>query len=214
MTNKSVSYEEWLIARDALLVKEKALMRQMDEVAVERQALPRVQVEKAYTFVSESGECSLKSLFQDKSQLIVYHFMFGDDWDNTCGGCTEWANAFNGTTDKFAAADARLIAISSASIEKLNAEKQRRGWSFDWLSYGGGDFGVDFHGSSFDLSEESRQVGDQTVHFDRGENHGISVFEKDEAGVIYLTYSCFNRGVEPMNGAFSYYDLLPKGRQW
>jgi len=123
-----------------------------------------------HSFVSESGECSLTELFQGVSELIVYHFMFGEDWDNTCSGCTQWANAFNGTTDKFSAADARLIATSSASIEKLSAEKQRRGWTFDWLSYGGGDFGIDFHGSSFDLSEVSRQFGDQTVHFDRGEN--------------------------------------------
>tara|TARA_R110002073_G_scaffold32434_5_gene98283 strand:+ start:326 stop:970 length:645 start_codon:yes stop_codon:yes gene_type:complete len=214
MTNNSVSYNEWLEARDTLLAKEKALTRHYDALAAERQALPVVRVEKPYLFSSDSGECSLADLFEDVSQLIVYHFMFGEDWDATCSGCTQWANAFNGTTEKFASADARLVAVSSASIEKITAEKLKRGWTFEWYSQGNSDFGVDFHVSSHDPTEKSRTVGGQTVNFDRGENHGISVFKKDEAGNIYLTYSCFNRGVEPMNGAFAYYDLLPNGRQW
>lgn len=206
------SYEEWLKEREALLVREKAWTVERDEISKQRQALPAVKIEKQYTLESIHGPQSLLQLFEDQSQLIVYHFMFGADWQSTCVGCTSWAEAFDGTTEKFAKVDARLIAVSTAPPEKLEAEKQKRGWRFDWYSQQGSDFGVDFHASSL-TGEETRQVGNQLIEFDRGENHAITVFQRN-GDDIYMTYNTLNRGVEPMNGAYAYYDLLPKGRQW
>jgi|TARA_Y100000310_G_C20457776_1_gene703873 predicted dithiol-disulfide oxidoreductase (DUF899 family) len=214
VTNKVVSREEWLAARHELLVKEKAHTRERDRLSAARRDLPWVRVEKDYLLMSADGPMTLHEFFLDRSQLIVYHFMFGADWDAPCPGCTAWAEAFNGTTTRFKQADARLIAVSRAPIEKLTGEQEKRGWTFTWVSSCDSDFGIDFHVSSQDPDEASRAVGSEVVHFDRGENHGISVFFKNDEGELFHTYSCYNRGIESMNGALGYYDVLPKGRAW
>ena len=218
MLNDIVSRERWLEVRAELLSEEKRHTRERERLAKQRQQLPWVKLEKPYTFDGANGEVTLSELFADRSQLIVYHLMFGPDWEVPCDGCTSWANAFNGTTYLFARADARLIAVSRAPYDKLAAQSARNGWRFTWVSSFRSDFNLDFYASSDDLSSESSKTigreGGERVWFDRGENHGVSVFMKDEGGDLFHTYSTYNRGIEAMNGAFGYFDLLPKGRAW
>lgn len=218
MQNEIVSRESWLQSRAALLAEEKAHTRGRERLAKSRQEFPWVKLDKHYTFVGPEGEVSLAELFLDRSQLIVYHLMFGPDWETPCVGCTSWANAFNGTTYLFKRADARLIAVSRAPYEKLATQSEQNGWSFNWVSSFGSDFNYDFYASSEDLSSESVKTiggeGGEPVWFDRGENHGVSVFARNDSGEVFHTYSTYNRGIEAMNGAFGYFDLLPKGRAW
>ena len=214
-----VSREAWVKARAELLAKEKELTRARESLAKRRRELPRVRLDKEYTLVGPDGEVSLSEIFQGCSQLAVYHLMFGPGWKAPCSGCTEWANALNGTTASFKRADARLVAVSRAPFNEIAEQQLRLGWSFTWLSSYNSDFNLDFNASSDDLSQESSKHAwnDQSaeiVFFDRGENHGVSVFYKDDHGQIFHTYSAYNRGIEELNGAFGYYDLLPKGRAW
>ena len=212
--------EEWLAARSELLVAEKAHTRARAELAAKRRKLPRVRLQKSYRLTGGQGDENLAEIFHEHSQLLVYHLMFGPDWERPCIGCTAWANAFNGTTEQFAAADARLIAVSRAPYSKLVATAEAFGWRFPWYSALDGDFNYDFYASSHDESPLSRRVigregsDGEVVEFDRGENHGVSVFQKDEAGSVFHTYSTYNRGIEALNGALGYADLLPKGRAW
>ncbi len=216
--NEIVDRETWLKARAELLVREKAHTRARAELAAARRELPWVKVDKAYEFTGPDGPVTFAELFKDRSQLAVYHLMFGPGWEAPCPGCTQWANALNGTTRTFGPADARLICISRAPYPEIAEQKSRLGWGFSWVSSFGSEFNYDFHASALDTSGESAVAiggeGGEEVRFDRGENHGVSVFCKDEAGQIYHTYSAYNRGIEALNGAFGYYDLLPKGRPW
>ena len=185
-----------------------------DELAKQRQALPMVAIEKNYTLITESGEKSRAELFEGYSQRLIYHFMFGEGWSATCDGWTAWDNALNGATQSFSGADAKLLVYSNAPLSQLLAEKSRRGWLFAWVSDHGSDFGVEFFSLAESPDVTTKSVGNQTVHFDQGENHAISSFCKEDTGQVYLTYSCFNRGVEPMNGSCAYYDVLKKGWGW
>ena len=204
----------WLEARKALMEREKAHTRERAALAEARRALPRLRITKNYTFQGPTGELPLSDLFGDTSQLLVYHLMFGPGWTKPCIGCAQWANALNGTTDTFAAADATLIAVSRAPFEEMAAQQARLGWTFGWYSSFGSDFNYDFYASNKDTSKgATTDTGLEIVEFDRGENHGVSVFVKD-GDAIYHTYSAYNRGIEDLNGAFGYYDLLPKGRAW
>ncbi len=215
MQNRVVDRKEWLRARGELLTKEKQHTHAREALAEARRNLPWVKVEKDYTLVGAEGELSLSDAFKDRSQLAIYHIMFGPGWDAVCIGCAEWASAMSHTTGAFEKADARLIAVSRAPIDEIEAQRRERGWRFTWLSSSDSDFNVDFYASSDDLSDgASAIVGDETVHFDRGENHGVNVFYRNGDGQIFHTYSAFNRGIEAMNGAFGYFDLLPKGRAW
>lgn len=219
MSNPVVSREEWLRARAELLTREKAFTRDRAALAERRRRLPWVRIEKEYVLVGPTGEVSLAEAFLNRSQLAVYHLMFGPGWKEPCSGCAQWANALDGTTGAFKAADARLIAVSRAPIEEIEVQRERRGWQFSWLSSFASDFNLDFYASSADLSDSSsKRIGGaadgEEVHFDRGENHGVSVFYRNEAGEIFHTYSAYNRGIEELNGAFGYFDLLPKGRAW
>lgn len=215
MQNQVVDREEWLAARARLLAKEKAHTKARAALAEERRQLPWVKVDKAYTFTGADGAVSLADAFLDRSQLAIYHIMFGPGWESVCIGCTQWANALNSTTGAFHKADARLIAVSRAPFDELEAQRQQLGWNFTWLSSFGSDFNVDYFASSNDLTEGAKtQVGVETVEFDRGENHGVNVFYKNDDGDIFHTYSAFNRGIESTNGAFGYFDLLPNGRAW
>ena len=231
MAVDTVSRAEWLVARAQLLAKEKAHTQARAELAAQRRALPRVRLDKHYRLTGPEGEADFGTLFESASQLIVYHLMFGPDWEQPCIGCAAWADAFNGTTAQFARADARLIAVSRAPYDKLVSAAAERRWEFSWYSALGSDFSYDFYASSHDESPlSSRRIGPadqetpagptgaedtrELVEFDRGENHGISVFSKDPDGLIYHNYSSYNRGIEAANGAMGYFDLLPKGRAW
>jgi len=155
------------------------------------------------------GETSFEQLFGDYSQLIIYHFMFGPDWKLPCDGCTGWADAFNHTLDQIQRHDANLIAMSRAPMYKIEEVRKSKGWTFLWASSFDSDFNTDFHMSA-PLDCESVQIADEILNYDRGESGAINVFVKNEDG-IFQTYSCTNRGIQQMNGAFGYVDLLPFG---
>ncbi|MCR9277568.1 MAG: DUF899 domain-containing protein [Pseudomonadaceae bacterium] len=215
MRNDVVSREVWLQARAELLVREKEHTRARSELAEARRQLPWVAVDKQYSLVGENGETTLAGLFEEQSQLAVYHIMFGEGWEAVCSGCMQWANAMNSTTEDVKRADARLIAVSRAPYPQIAAERERRGWTFPWYSAHGSDFNIDFHASSDDLGHAARDsFGAETVEFERGENHGVNIFYRDDDGDVFHTYSAFNRGIEAFNGAFGYFDALPKGRAW
>ena len=218
MQNKAVTREVWLKARAELLAKEKEHTRTRQALAEARQQLPWVKLEKQYLFSGADGEVSLSDLFMDRSQLAIYHFMLGPGWETPCPGCTQWASALDGTTEFFKKADARLIVVSRAPYEEIVEQRDKLGWRFTWVSSYGSDFNLDYYASSEDFSDRSIKriggEGGEVVDFDRGENHGVSVFYKNTAGEIFHTYSVYNRGIEELNGAFGYFDLLPKGRAW
>lgn len=218
MQNEVVSREAWLKARAELLAKEKEHTRARTSLAEARRKLPWVRLEKDYVLTGAEGEIAFSDLFLGRSQLAIYHLMFGSGWDAPCIGCAQWANALNGTTGTFKKADARLIAVSRAPYEEIEEQREKLGWTFTWVSSFSSDFNVDFLASSDDLSEGTSAYvdgeGGEQVHFDRGENHGASVFYRNETGEIFHTYSVYNRGIEELNGAFGYYDALPKGRPW
>src|SRR5918995_7245446 len=155
-THKTGTREEWLAARLALLEEEKALTRRSDEVARQRQELPWVRVDKEYRFETDAGSALLADLFQGRSQLLVYHFMFGPDYTAGCPSCSMIADGFNGFAVHLANHDVMLLAVSRAPIEKLQTYKQRMGWTFPWASSLGGDFNFDFNVS---ITEEQQRAG-------------------------------------------------------
>ena len=213
-THQIVSREDWLAARVALLEKEKAFTRERDSLSRERQALPWVKVDKDYAFDTPSGTSTLAELFGDKSQLIVYHFMFGPDWDNPCKSCSFWADNLERNVVHLAARDVSVVTVSRAPLADLEAFKKRMGWTFDWVSSGPSDFNYDFEVS---FTEEARKNGTlrynyRASDFPADEAPGISVFAKGDDGTIYHTYSTFGRGLDMMNAAYHYLDLVPKGR--
>jgi len=218
VSNEVITREKWLEARAELLKQEKEHTRARQRLAEMRRSLPYVKLTKEYLLTGPDGEILLSELFLDRSQLAVYHLMFGPEWSAPCVGCTQWANAMNSTTAGFKNADARLIAISRAPYNEIAEQRERLEWNFSWLSSFDSDFNFDFYASSRDMSDSSSLFiggeGGEEVEFDRGENHGVSVFYKNEEGEIFHTYSAYNRGIEELNGAFGYFDLLPKGRAW
>lgn len=209
-----VSRDEWLNARVALLEKEKAFTKQRDALSKERQSLPWVEVSKNYVFETSDGPKSLSDLFGSRSQLVAYHFMYGPDWEVPCKSCSFWADNFDNNIVHLAARDVTMIAIARAPLGMLDAFKKRMGWSFDWVSSQGSDFNYDFEVS---FTDEARQNGDlrynyRESQFPASDAPGISVFAKGEDGKIYHTYSTFGRGLDMMNAAYHYLDLVPKGR--
>ncbi len=201
--------ENWLAARKALLADEKAFMRQRDALSTKRRALPRYETGKLYNFQSEHGSRSLAELFGPHSQLIIYHFMFGADWQQGCKSCSFWADHFDGMAPHLAARDVAFACVSIAPLEKLLAFKSRMGWRFDWYSSAGTSFNEDFGVTG--------QPGQTLVYNydkpkeDAGELPGLSVFAK-EGNTIYHTYSCYARGLDNLNGTYQMLDLVPKGR--
>jgi predicted dithiol-disulfide oxidoreductase (DUF899 family) len=209
-----VSRDEWLKARVALLEKEKAFTRERDALSRERQSLPWVEISKHYVFDTEGGQKSLGDLFGDHSQLVVYHFMYGPDWEVACKSCSFWADNFDRNIVHLAARDVTLVAVSRAPLDMLTAFRKRMGWSFDWVSSHDTDFNYDFEVS---FSEEAREKGEirynyRPSKFPASDAPGISVFTKSQDGRIYHTYSTFGRGLDMMNAAYHYLDLVPKGR--
>jgi predicted dithiol-disulfide oxidoreductase (DUF899 family) len=205
--------EEWTEARLALLAREKELNRERDELAEERRRLPWVRVEKDYRFVGADGSRSLVDLFDGRSQLLVYHFMFGPDWDEGCPSCSFWADSLDGTGIHLAHRDVTFVAISLAPYERLSAYRQRMGWSFPWYSSASSDFNVDFHVSFTDAQQAQGAEYNYAVEdHPSDESPGISVFATDGRGAVFHTYSTYARGLDPMNSAYQLLDLVPKGR--
>jgi len=205
---------EWLEARKRLLAKEKEFTRARDVLSRERRELPWVRVEKHYVFDGPKGRETLADLFAGRHQLVVYHFMFDRDWEAGCKSCSFWADNFNGAVVHLAHRDVTLIAISRAPFAKLDAYRKRMGWSFKWVSSSGSDFNRDYHVSH---TKEEIAAKDGYYNYTRqppyaSESPGISVFYRDDDGAIYHTYSCYARGLDMLNGAYHYLDLVPKGR--
>ena len=229
--------EEWLAARLALLEAEKELTRRSDELAQRRQALPWVRVDKAYRFETDGGSASLADLFQGRSQLLVYHFMFGPDYKAGCPSCSAIADGFDGFAVHLANHDVVLSAVSRAPLAKLQAYKQRMGWTFPWASSFGGDFNADF---SVGFTEEQQRAGIVEYNY-RREGHvtdatpvegpvaefaamcgtdvptyvrerpGVSAFALED-GVVYHTYSTYARGLDGLWGMYQWLDRAPAGR--
>jgi predicted dithiol-disulfide oxidoreductase (DUF899 family) len=212
--NAIVSREEWLVARKQHLIKEKEFTRLRDELSRERQELPWVGVEKNYVFDTPGGTQTLSDLFQGRSQLVVYHFMFGPDWGEGCKSCSFWADNFNGVIAHLNHRDVTMVAVSKAPLDKLQAFRKRMGWEFKWVSSFGNDFNNDFHVSFTpeELSKGAVYYNYDMTKFPSDEAPGISVFYKDAKGQIFHTYSCYARGLDMLNVAYHYLDLVPKGR--
>src|SRR5580704_4513175 len=216
--SKIVSQEEWIAARRALLDKEKAHMRAGDALAAERRALPWVKVEADYVFDTESGPRTLAELFDGHSQLIVHHLMYAPDWSAACPGCSFQAEHIDGPAPHLDQHDVRIVAVSSAPLEKLSAYKARMGWRFEWVSPRSAAFNRDF---KVTFTEDEIAGGRIDYNFgaivtdprylDR-DLPGVSVFHQDEAGEVFRTYSTYARGLDALLGANHYLDLTPEGR--
>ncbi|TPG11679.1 DUF899 domain-containing protein [Rhodanobacter glycinis] len=239
MTNdKTGTREEWLAARLELLHAEKELTRRSDEVARQRQELPWVRIDKKYRFETDAGSASLEDLFRGRSQLLVYHFMFGPDYTAGCPSCSSIADGFNGIVVHLENHDVAFSAVSRAPLAKLQAYQRRMGWTFPWASSAGGDFNFDFNVS---FSEEQQREGSIEYNYERGghamdatssipepvaqfaatcgtdaltytrDRPGISAFVLED-GVVYHTYSGYARGVDGIWGMYPWLDRAPRGR--
>ena len=208
-----VSREDWLIARAELLEREKAFTRERDALSAARRELPWVKVDKPYTFDTDSGAQTLADLFDECSQLIVYHFMYGPDWNEGCPSCSWWADNYDGIDIHLRHRDISFKTVSRAPLETLQAYKQRMGWHFDWVSSHNSDFNADFH-VSFTPEQMAGEVyyNYRMGSFPADEAPGISVFCRDDSGEVFHTYSCYARGLDMLNGSYHYMDLAPKGR--
>ena len=235
-THKTGTREEWLAQRLGLLEAEKELTRKSDELAQRRQELPWVRIDKAYRFETDEGSASLADLFRGRSQLLVYHFMFGPDYAGGCPSCSAIADGFDGIAVHLANHDVMLWAVSRAPLPKLQAYKTRLGWTFPWASSFGGDFNSDF---GVHLTEEQQREGGTEYNFRRQgpwqppaadgpvayvakvtgtdpatltrERPGMSAFVLED-GVVYHTYSTYARGLDGLWGMYQWLDRAPKGR--
>ncbi len=237
MHNRIVSRDEWLMARLGLLKEEKELTRRMDEVARKRQEMRWVRVDKEYRFDTGEGSARLEDLFRGRSQLLVYHFMYGPDYKAGCPSCSMIADGFDGFAVHLANHDVTLSAVSRAPQAKLEAYKRRMGWTFPWVSSYGDDFNFDFNVS---ITEEQQREGGVEYNYRRGDHPltaaqvpepvarfaascgtdgrtymrdrpGMSAFAIED-GVVYHTYSTYARGLDGLWGAYQWLDRAPKGR--
>ena len=211
---KVATREEWLAARRALLEEEKALTRAREAVAEKRRALPWVRVEADYRFDGPDGELTLGELFDDRSQLIVQHYMYGPDWEEGCKSCAFWADQFNPAVPHLRARDVAFAVVSQAPYPVFAPFKERMGWTFNWVSSTLCSFSNDYH---VWYTPEQIAAGETAYNFQPGLHYGehapgVSVFAKDDEGGIYHTYSCYARGLDPLNGCYQLLDLVPKGR--
>ena len=209
-----VSQAEWLPARRALLEQEKAFTKQRDELSRKLRELPWVRVEKNYVFDSVHGSVSLSDLFAGRTQLIVYHFMFGPEWTEGCPSCSLVADNIVPSAVHLANRDTTLVLVSRAPIGKMEEFRKRMGWQIPWVSSLGNSFNWDYHVS---FTQEDVKRGKAYYNFDVGwfpgeEGQGVSVFYKDAQGSIFHTYSAYARGAEPLIGTYALLDLTPKGR--
>jgi predicted dithiol-disulfide oxidoreductase (DUF899 family) len=212
--HKIVSENEWIEARKALLKKEKELTILGDQLNQQRRELPWKEVNKEYVFEGPNGKQTLRELFDGRSQLIVYHFMFDPTWEAACLHCSFWADNFNGIIVHLNQRDVTMIAVSRAPYSKLAAYEKRMGWGFKWVSSYDTDFNFDYHVSftpeELDRKETFYNYNLQDTH--SSEREGVSVFYKDPADRVYHTYSAYARGIDMLNVAYHCLDLVPKGR--
>ena len=212
--HRVVSHKVWIGARRKFLAKEKKFTRLRDELSRQRRALPWEKVDKQYVFDGPKGRETLPELFDGRSQLVVYHFMFAPDWDEGCKHCSFWADNFNGLGIHLNHRDVSFVAISRAPLEKLEAFKRRMGWSFKWVSSGGNDFNYDYQAS---FTPQEVESGAAFFNYSKSavgvtDREGVSVFYKDAGGAVFHTYSSYARGIDMLNTAYHYLDLVPKGR--
>ncbi len=220
-----VSHEEWIARRTAFLAKEKAFTRLRDELSAERRALPWEPVTKEYVFDGPNGRETLAQLFEGRSQLVVYQAMFDPSTagprtpyttDAACKACSFWMDNFAGVVTHLNHRDVTILASSRAPLDKLLAYQKRMGWTFKWVSVGDGDFNRDY-GVTMTAEEVAGRQG--TYNYGTGKHPpiaelpGISVFYKDPAGHVFHTYSTYARGLDMLNVAYHYLDIVPKGRQ-
>jgi len=210
-----VSHDEWIAARKAYLVEEKAFSRARDALARKRRALPWERVEKRYVFDGPNGKESLADLFDGKRQLIVYHFMLGPGWEAGCPSCSYLADHFDGMVAHIAQRDASFVVISRAPLVEIEKFKQRMGWRFKWVSSFGSDFNADYQVS---VTPEEKAGGKVMYNYEfidkfpSEERPGASVFFKNTAGEVFHTYSTYGRGLDILIGTYNFLDLAPKGR--
>lgn len=209
-----VSAQAWLEARKALLAGEKEFTKARDRLTAEIRALPWTVVEKEYVFDGPAGRETLADLFEARSQLIVHHFMFHESWDEACKSCSFWADNYEGTIVHLNHRDVSMVTVSQAPLAKLQAFRERMGWSFKWVSSHGSDFNRDFHVSftEEELAQEKAFYNFSAGGFPSEEAPGASVFFKDGDGQVFHTYSCYARGLDILIGTYNFLDLVPKGR--
>jgi predicted dithiol-disulfide oxidoreductase (DUF899 family) len=212
--HKVVSPKEWVAARRRLLAKEKKFSKLRDQLHRDRRELPWVKVEKEYVFDTPQGRRTLAELFGGRSQLLVYHFMFGPGWKDGCPHCSFWADHFDGANLHLGARDTVLVVISRAPLKEIAPFKKRLGWKFMWASSFGNDFNFDFHVS---FTPEELKSGTAIYNYapldmDIDEREGVSAFYKDAKGDVYHTYSSYARGIDLMNTTYNVLDLTAKGR--
>lgn len=214
-----VSHDQWLAERKKLLAHEKELTRQYDRVNAERRRLPMVRIEKDYVFDGPSGMRGLKDLFEDRRQLVIYHFMFDPSWENGCPGCTGYANAI-GDLGMLRDRDTTFAFVSRAPLAKIEAYKAKKGWSVPWYSSFGSDFNYDFHVTNdekvapveYNYRDKAELEANKVPNAISGEEHGLSVFFRlgDD---IFHTYSAYARGTEALTDSRALLDMTPYGRQ-
>jgi len=208
-----VSQDEWIAARKELLAKEKALTRQRDALAEERLKFPWVKVEKNYVFDTPSGKKSLAELFGGKSQLVIYHFMLGADWEAGCPSCSLITDQMDPMAIHLTQRDVRLVLVSHAPLTKIAEFKKRMGWKLPWVSAHEGDFNFDY-----EVSVKKEDAGKESTYnykvqkFPSEERPGMSIFYKNAKGEVFRTFSVYGRGLEDMMGIYAILDRVPKGR--
>ena len=211
---RSSRRKQWIEARRALLAEEKALTRERDRLSREAPRAAWVKVEKDYVFDGADGPVTLADLFDGRSQLVVYHFMFGPEWQEGCPGCSLLSDQVDGARQHFEHNDVSFVAVSRAPIEKAAAYRERMGWTFRWVSSAASDFNFDYHVS---FPKGTREQG-VFYNFEHGpiprstNSPGVSVFYKDDDGAIYHTYSSYGRGGEMFLAVYGWLDVVPKGR--
>ena len=222
MAHKVVSHDEWVEARKQHLLEEKNFTRLRDELSAARRELPWELVDKEYTFEGPDGRVTLDGMFEGRGQLVIYHAMFNPatatdrtSWtrDAACTACSYWMDNFDNIVVHLNHRDITMAAVSMAPVDKLEAYKERMGWTFPWYSSAGSQFNFDYHVS---LTPEQMKAGKAEYNFrvdgvGQSENPGVSVFVRDE-GRIFHTYSTYARGLDMLNVAYHYMDLVPKGR--
>jgi predicted dithiol-disulfide oxidoreductase (DUF899 family) len=213
-TNKVVSHEDWVEARKTFLAKEKEFTRLRDQLSKERRQLPWEKVDREYIFDGPTGKESLSDLFDGRSQLIVYHFMYGPGWDEGCKSCSFLADHFSPAVIHLNHRDVTMVAVSKAPLDELEAFKKRMGWSFKWVSSFENDFNRDYHVSftQQELDSGKAYYNYKYMEFPSTEAPGASVFYKDQKGDVFHTYSVYERGLDMFIAAYHYLDIMSKGR--
>ena len=214
MQHPIVSREEWLNARKALLVKERAMTHELDALRAERRQLPWVKVETSYVFEGPEGKCTLGDLFRGRSQLAVYHFMLTPGSDHICRGCSFTVDHVDAARQHFEQADLAFTAVSRVPLQRIEEVKRRMGWTFPWVSSHGSDFNFDYRVSFTpeDIAAGRAIYNYGTVIRNSPDMFGTSIFVTDDKGAIFHSYSTHHRGTELLMGALNWLDLVPKGR--